>query len=211
MISSNSFKKGIAVLLTAFPHLKPDDESKEYVLRFWKAAIDKNCATDEQFLDAISSFVLNTPKLYPTDNWLAMLIDRLKPKIRETVGDVTELILDVISSVSFIYPNEATDRKLMWLKEKSPITYAIGSRIGWREMAECTNLDVLRGQIRAIAEAEIDRTNETGQIAFSAKNVVEKREMIALKDIIPQLDIRRKNEGKEKALPHLPDRESQDR
>lgn len=173
MISSNSFKKGIAVLLAAFPHLKPDDESKEYVLRFWKAAIDKNCATDEQFLDAIGRFVLETPKLYPTDNWLAMLIDSLKPKIQETIGDVTELIIDVISSVSFVYPSEETENKLQWLKEKSPISYAVGNRLGWRSMAECSDLGVLRGQIRAIAEAEIERANKIGQITLSAKEFVQ--------------------------------------
>ena len=173
MISSNSFKKGIAVLLATFPHLKPDEESQEYVLRFWKAAIDKNCATDEQFLDAVSSFVLNTPKLYPTDNWLAMLIDSLKPKVQETIGDITELIIDVISSVSFIYPSEETENKLQWLKEKSPISFAVGNRIGWRSMAECTNIDVLRGQIRSIAEAEIDRANKIGQITLSAKEFVQ--------------------------------------
>lgn len=173
MISSNSFKKGIAVLLATFPHLKPDEESQEYVLRFWKAAIDKNCDSDDQFQDAIGRFVLETPKLYPTDNWLAMLIDKLKPKIQETIGDITELIIDVISSVSFIYPNEATENKLQWLKEKSPISYAVGNRLGWRSMSECSDLGVLRGQIRAIAEAEIERANRIGQITLSAREFVQ--------------------------------------
>lgn len=170
MVTDYNFKSGMSLIFSTFPHLKPT-ENADFVLKVWHKAF--NSLTDEQFVSAVSDFAINTKKLYPSDNWVAMVLDRFKPKVTETVGDIVELIMNVIGSVSFLYPNEQTQIALNNLKAKSPIAYAVGTRLGWREMATSENMDVLRGQIRAIAEQEVTRANETGSIAPSAKDVVE--------------------------------------
>ena len=179
-LTDKAFKQGVATLLTVFPHLTPDAENREFVMKFWKRAFEQVAQSEQQFIDAVNSFVLNTTKLYPSDNWLAMLLNNMKPKIKETAGDVVELIFDVLRSVSFSYPNIKTVEKMEWLKSKSPIAYAVGNRLGWKQMAVSENYDVLRGQIRTLAEAEIARANQNGYIASTAEDVVEDKNLIPL-------------------------------
>lgn len=185
MITDNAYKEGIAILSTTFRIIPESDGDRKIVLRMWRSVFDERFEDDREFLLAVKRFVLNTPKLYPGDNWLAMFLELAKPKVKETVGDVINLIFDVINTVSFLYPNEATKNKLAWLESHSPIAYAIGNRIGWAEMAKSTNLDVLRGQIRAIADEEIRRANESGIIPKTASQAIgDERGAVSLKQII---------------------------
>lgn len=184
MITNNAFKEGVALLNTTFRIMPDDDDDRKIALRLWRSTFDERFDTDGDFLSTVKQFILGTPKLYPGDNWLAILLEKAKPKVKETVGDVVELILDVLGSVSFLYPDDDTKAKLNWLKSKSPVAYAIGTRLGWSEMARSSNTDVLRGQIRAIADEEIKRINATGAVAMSAKDVVSNGGVIPLKQIL---------------------------
>lgn len=195
MITNNAFKEGVALLNTTFRIMPDDDNDRKIALRLWRSTFDERFDTDGDFLSTVKQFILGTPKLYPGDNWLAILLERAKPKVKETVGDVVELILDVLGSVSFLYPDEDTKAKLNWLKSKSPVAYAIGTRLGWSEMARSSNTDVLRGQIRAIADEEIKRINATGAVAMSAKDVVLNGGAIPLKQILQNSALESKKIG----------------
>lgn len=163
-VTLDNFKKGLAVLWATFPSIKPNSDS-EFILRVWLKAFSR--LTDEQFLNGIQKFVFEIKKLYPSDNWIAILLDICKPKLRENANDVTRLIMDTISNYNY-YDPEGFRNSLNKLKKQSPIAYATGERLGWTDMVQTSNMEVLRGQIFRSAEMEIKRANETGIIQINA-------------------------------------------
>lgn len=164
-MNEDAFRKGLAVLYSTHPQLEPRKE-KEFVLKAWCAMFKD--LTEKQFLDAVAKFVMEVPKLYPGDNWIAMVRQIAKPTLPETEGDCVELAFDAVRE--FGYMNE--DKAIQWLEAKSPLIAACVRRIGYREICMSEEPDVLRGQLRAIFKAEKERSKQFGGVVSTAKDFI---------------------------------------
>lgn len=165
-MNQNEFKQGLAVLFSVHPQLEPKhSHSKDLVYRAWfKMFADLE---GNQFLNAVTKFVLETPKLYPGDNFVAMIRQAAVPVLQETEGDVIELAFQAVRDFGYMRERDA----MQWLKTKSPLVAAAVQRIGFLALCKCEEPDVIRGQLRAIFKGEKDRARQSGGIVESATHL----------------------------------------
>lgn len=165
-MNENTFRKGLAVLFATHPQLKPTGEHKDFVYKTW-AAMFKDMP-DQEFLDTITRFVMETPKLYPGDNWVAMVRQLASPTLPETEGDCIELAFEAVSRFGYMRESEATD----WLQTKSPLIAACVQRIGFQMICKSEEPDVIRGQLRAIFKTEKERSKQFGGVVSTAQDFI---------------------------------------
>jgi hypothetical protein len=148
---------------------------------------------DKDFLNAISRFLLEKPKLYPGDNFIALIRQVARPTLTETEGDVIELAFQAARDFGYMREKDALD----WLKKKSPLVAAAVRRFGYLDICKSENSDVIRGQLRAIFKAEKERSRQAGGIVESAAHLKsglpDSEKLIGLTEKI--------GKGKLKALP----------
>lgn len=73
-MTEDTFSKGLAFLKEAFP-------SKAINARIYFEALKD--LTDDEFLEAVKGIVLGLPKLYPDDNLIAMIRDRISGTVKD--------------------------------------------------------------------------------------------------------------------------------
>lgn len=185
MISEKCFKECVACLFKTFrsienDFLKGSKDERNSALKLWHSALSSRLS-DDQLRSGVHRMVLEVENLYPGTNWIAILCNYCKPKVAETPSDVCQMIMDVLSRVSFVYPSVETQKAVEDLKKKSPLAFAVAEKMGWKEMALADNSLVLRAQIRMCAESEIKRANEDGliRISFNEVKEIEQSDMAA--------------------------------
>jgi hypothetical protein len=93
------------------------------------------------------------------------MINRIaNPTFTETEGDAVELAFEAASRFGRYKEAEA----MAWIREKSKLVAAAVQRIGFLEICDSMQPDVIRGQLRAIFAAEKSRAKETGAVCDSA-------------------------------------------
>lgn len=85
----------------------------------------------------------------------------------ETEGDAVELAFEAASRFGRYKEAEA----MAWICEKSKLVAAAVQRLGFLELCNSTQPDVVRGQLRAIFAAEKSRAVETGVVCDSATHL----------------------------------------
>jgi hypothetical protein len=86
------------------------------------------------------------------------------PIFTETEGDAIELAFEAASKFGRYKEAEA----MAWIREKSKLVAAAVQRIGFLELCNSVQPDVIRGQLRAIFAAEKSRAIDTGVVCDSA-------------------------------------------
>lgn len=86
------------------------------------------------------------------------------PVFTETEGDAVELAFEAASRFGRYKEKEA----MTWIREKSKLVAAAVQRIGFLEICDSAQPDVIRGQLRAIFAAEKSRAIDTGVVVDSA-------------------------------------------
>lgn len=86
------------------------------------------------------------------------------PIFTETEGDAVELAFEAASRFGRYKEKEA----MAWIREKSKLVAAAVQRIGFLELCDSAQPDVIRGQLRAIFAAEKSRAIDTGVVVDSA-------------------------------------------
>lgn len=86
------------------------------------------------------------------------------PTFTETEGDAVELAFEAASRFGRYKEKEA----MAWIREKSKLVAAAVQRLGFLELCNSTQPDVIRGQLRAIFATEKSRAVETGVVVDSA-------------------------------------------
>lgn len=105
---------------------------------------------------------------------LGTLLDAKEPEVKsdrsaapiftETEGDAVELAFEAASRFGRYKEKEA----MAWIREKSKLVAAAVQRIGFLELCDSVQPDVIRGQLRAIFAAEKSRAIDTGVVIDSA-------------------------------------------
>ena len=164
MLTQSEFKQGLLVVFASHPQLEPK-KSADLIYKMWFSMfkdLDSQC-----FLNAVARFVVEVPKLYPGDNFIAIIRQMAVPTLQETEGDAIELAFEAARNFGYMREDEA----ISWLKEKSPLIAAVVNRFGFREICTSTEPDVIRGQLRAIFKGEKERSKQVGGIVESAKHL----------------------------------------
>ena len=164
MLTQSEFKQGLSVVFASHPQLEPK-KSADLIYKMWFSMfkdLDGQC-----FLNAVTRFVVETPKLYPGDNFIAIIRQIAVPTLQETEGDAIELAFEAARNFGRMREAEA----MAWLKEKSPLIASVVGRFGFREICTSTEPDVIRGQLRAIFKGEKERSRQVGGIVESAKHL----------------------------------------
>lgn len=164
MLTSDGFKKALALVFSVHRQLEPA-ENKDFIYRAWHRMLCD--IPDSMLFDAAARFVTETPKLYPGDNFIAILRQLATPTLPETEGDAVELAFEAVRLFGYIREDDA----MAWLKSKSPLIAASVRRLGYQEMCKSEESDVIRGQLRAIFKSEKDRAKQAGGIVESAKDL----------------------------------------
>lgn len=164
MLTNNGFKKALAIVFSVHPQLEPK-ENKEFIYKAWYRMLQD--ISDKSLLDAASRFVMEHPKLYPGDNFVAMIRQMAKPQMIETKGDCIELAFAMVQKYGYIREADAMKE----LKERSPLVAAAVQRIGFLELCRAENSEVIRGQLRAIFDDEKARSVQLGGIVESATHL----------------------------------------
>ena len=86
------------------------------------------------------------------------------PVFTETEGDAVELAFEAASRFGRYKEAEA----MAWIREKSKLVAAAVQRLGFLELCNSAQPDVIRGQLRAIFAAEKSRAIEAGVVCDSA-------------------------------------------
>lgn len=86
------------------------------------------------------------------------------PTFTETEGDAVELAFEAASRFGRYKEKEA----MAWIRDKSKLVAAAVQRIGFLEICDSAQPDVIRGQLRAIFAAEKSRAIDTGVVVDSA-------------------------------------------
>ncbi len=165
ILTETGFTNALAILYTTHPQLRPDKAVEKFILQVWFKLFQD--LSDDVLINAVARFVIETPKLYPGDSWLAMVRQIAKPTLPETEGDCVELVLESVSRFGYMRESDAMD----WLQSRSPLIAACARRIGYQEICRSENSDVLRGQIRAIFKSEKERAIQAGGIMSSAEQL----------------------------------------
>lgn len=164
MLTNDGFKKALALVFSVHKQLEPT-ENKDFVYRAWNRMLCD--ISDVALLDAAARFVTETPKIYPGDNFIAILRQFAAPILPETEGDAVELAFEAVRLFGYIREDDA----MTWLKAKSPLIAASVRRLGYQEMCKSEEPDVIRGQLRAIFKSEKERAKQAGGIVESAKDL----------------------------------------
>ncbi len=164
MLTQQGFSKMLAVVLSVHPQLKPKDDVK-FVLDMWYRMFQD--IPDKSLLDAASRFVMEHPKLYPGDNFVAMIRQMAKPQMIETKGDCIELAFAMVEKYGYMRDADAMKE----LKDRSPLVAAAVQRIAFLELCRPENSEVIRGQLRAIFDDEKARAVQLGGIVESATHL----------------------------------------
>ena len=93
------------------------------------------------------------------------------PVFTETEGDAVELAFEAASRFGRYKEAEA----MAWIREKSKLVAAAVQRIGFLELCNSAQPDVIRGQLRAIFAAEKSRAIEAGVVCDSATSSLTER------------------------------------
>lgn len=86
------------------------------------------------------------------------------PVFTETEGDAIELAFEAASKFGRYKEAEA----MAWIRDKSKLVAAAVQRLGFLELCNSAQPDVIRGQLRAIFAAEKSRAIEAGVVCDSA-------------------------------------------
>lgn len=164
MATNDGFKKALALVFSVHKQLEPG-EGKEFIYKAWQRMLSD--IADGALLDAAARLVTEVPKLYPGDNFIAILRQFAAPTLPETEGDAVELAFEAVRLFGYIREDDA----MAWLKAKSQLIAASVRRLGYQEMCKSEEPDVIRGQLRAIFKSEKDRAKQAGGIVESAKDL----------------------------------------
>ncbi len=86
------------------------------------------------------------------------------PIFTETEGDAVEMAFEAASRFGRYKEAEA----MAWIRDKSKLVAAAVQRLGFLELCNSAQPDVIRGQLRAIFAAEKSRAIDTGVVVDSA-------------------------------------------
>ena len=164
MLTNDGFKKALALVFSVHKQLEPV-ENKDFIYRAWHRMLCD--ISDPALLGAAARFITETPKLYPGDNFIAILRQLAQPILPETEGDCVELAFEAAQSFGYMREKDAMD----WLKSRSPLVAAAVRRVGFLEICRSEEPDVIRGQLRAIFKSEKERAKQAGGIVESAKDL----------------------------------------
>jgi hypothetical protein len=163
MATVDTVKKMFAMVFFKFPSRRPHTkEEGEIALKAWCKIYNR--LPDDALIQAAERFYAETTKLYPDDDPFAMINRIANPTFTETEGDAVELAFEAASRFGRYKEKEA----MAWIREKSKLVAAAVQRIGFLELCDSIQPDVIRGQLRAIFASEKSRAIEAGVVCDSA-------------------------------------------
>lgn len=163
-MTQDGFKKALALLFSVHPQLEPKGKDAGFIYGAWLRMF---CGLeDKQLLNAVAEFCSTHEKLYPGDSWIAIVRNMCAP-VSETCGDCHELIITAVHKFGYARAKEAFE----WLEDRSSLTAAVCRRIGYQDICMSENLDVVRGQIRAVFVEEKARADKLGGVLRSAQDL----------------------------------------
>lgn len=163
MATVATVKKIFAMVFFKFPSRRPrTHEEGEIALKAWCKIYNR--LPDDALMQAAERFYAETTKLYPDDDPFAMINRIANPTFTETEGDAVELAFEAASKFGRYKEAEAMD----WIRGKSKLVAAAVQRLGFLELCNSAQPDVIRGQLRAIFAAEKSRAIEAGVVCDSA-------------------------------------------
>ena len=187
MLTNDGFKKAIAIVFSVHRHLEPVG-NKEFIYKAWFRMLHD--ISDEDLLNAVTRFVTENTKLYPGDNFIAIIRQIARPAYIETEGDAVELAFEAASRFGRYKEAEA----MCWIRDKSKLIASAVQRIGFLEICDSTQPDVVRGQLRAVFSAEKSRAIETGVVCDSATQLENGSFNKKLIEVVDRLKIGSRNE-----------------
>jgi len=163
MATAETVKRIFAMVFFKFPGRRPrTHEEGEIALKAWCKIYSR--LPDDALIQAADRFYAETTKLYPDDDPFAMINRIANPTFTETEGDAVELAFEAASKFGRYKEKEA----MTWIRDKSKLVAAAVQRIGFLEICDSVQPDVVRGQLRAIFSAEKSRAIDTGVVVDSA-------------------------------------------
>lgn len=163
MATLDEVKQLFAMVFFKFPSRRPrTKEEGEIALKAWGKIYEP--IPGKLLLQAAERFYAETTKLYPDDDPFAIIKRMANPIYAETEGDAVELAFEAASRFGRYKEKEA----MTWIREKSKLIAAAVQRIGFLELCDSAQPDVIRGQLRAIFAAEKSRAIEAGVVCDSA-------------------------------------------
>ncbi len=154
MATAETVKRIFAMVFFKFPGRRPrTHEEGEIALKAWCKIYNR--LPDDALIRAADRFYAETTKLYPDDDPFAMINRIANPTFTETEGDAVELAFEAAS-------------RFGWIRSKSKLVAAAVQRLGFLELCNSAQPDVIRGQLRAIFAAEKSRAIEAGAVCDSA-------------------------------------------
>lgn len=166
MATAKTASQVMMIVWMKAPSRRPADASTLALCRqMWEAiyAPVPDCA----LLEAAARWMAKTVKVWPDDDPLAEILQMAQPVMPETSGDCMELALEAISKFGRYHEDKAD----AWLKERSPLVAAVVRRFGFVNLCDCENLEVARGQIRAMFQEEKERAARLGGVLETAENL----------------------------------------
>lgn len=163
MATVETVKRIFAMVFFKFPSRRPHTkEEGEIALKAWCKIYNR--LPDDVLTQAAERFYAETTKLYPDDDPFALINRIAAPVFTETEGDAIELAFEAASKFGRYKEKEA----IAWIREKSKLVAAAVQRLGFLELCNSAQPDVIRGQLRAIFAAEKSRAIEVGAVCDSA-------------------------------------------
>lgn len=163
MATIETVKRIFAMVFFKFPSRRPrNHEEGEIALKAWCKIYNR--IPDDVLTRAAERFYAETTKLYPDDDPFAMINRIANPIFTETEGDAVELAFEAASRFGRYKEAEA----MAWIRGKSKLVAAAVQRLGFLELCNSVQPDVIRGQLRAIFAAEKSRSIEVGVVYDSA-------------------------------------------
>ena len=180
MASLETVQKVFAMVFFKFPSRRAaNKEEGEIAFKVWADIYAP--IPDADLMNAATRFYAETTKIYPDDDPFAIIRQIAAPALNETEGDAVELAFEAVSRFGRYQEAKA----IAWLKEKSPLIAASVVRVGFQELCNSEEPDVIRGQLRAIFKAEKARSKEIGGIVESATHLEDGQ---ANKDLLKIVD-----------------------
>jgi hypothetical protein len=166
MATSDTISKVFALVYFKDKSRRPTDKAQaDAVMDIWTAIYSP--VPDAALMEAATRFTAQTRNLYPGSDPFAMIFDMARPVLPETAGDCLELALEAIGKFGRYHE----DKAMAWLKERSPLVAATVRRFGFVNLCDCENLEVARGQMRALFAEEKERAKTLGQVVETAKQL----------------------------------------
>lgn len=176
-ISKEAFQKAQFTIFNFFPTARKDFENltaqeQQVNLQFRYKLLNDNLS-DEQLLNAVTKMCATTAKLFPGDNWCAMLIDIARPRAEHTWTDAYRVLMDNL--VNRYTTVEEAKIIMDKIKSECPLAYVVGKKLGFTTIAMSENPDVLRAHIKAACETELERAREIGGLIETPADVFDGR------------------------------------